>query len=60
MSDIDYLHLIKSIDSKYTIANLVGGKIIDHKLVEGIPVLIVEKTIGNETFYYEIQVLMYK
>ena len=49
--------MIKNIEN---MINLVGGKIIDHKLVDGLPVLIVEKTIGNETFYYEIQVLMYK
>jgi len=52
--------MIRSVDFKTeNYKQLIGGEIIDHKTVKGVPILIVKKTIGNETFYYEIQVLLY-
>ena len=38
---------------------LVGGKVIDSKVVDGVPILIIEKTthtlLATETFYYEVK-----
>ena len=51
--------MIRSADFKTEYyKQIIGGKIIDCKVVEGIPILIIEKTVGNEIFYYEIQVLL--
>jgi len=38
---------------------LVGGKVVDSKIVDGVAILIIEKTantlLAKETFYYEIK-----
>ena len=38
---------------------LVGGKVVDSKIVDGVSILIIEKTahtlLATETFYYEIK-----
>ena len=40
---------------KYNHRNLVGGKIVDYKRINGLSILIIEKTMEFETFYYEVQ-----